>query len=151
MEIRTFRDNEIVTGISILSVLRYAHEMELSKCMLIEPLLSYSRVLKALKRVNSSVKSIEDLVLKENIVFSNFNSRYQDHLVLSINSILLFKQMGLITFQNGFVCFSGDSFDFDNSSLGTKARDRIKAAKKLSEILIKGDASDFYLTLRVEL
>ena len=96
MEISVFRDNELITGISILAVLRFTKKLELSKCMLIEPLLSYSKVLKLLKRANSSVKSIEDLIIKESIIFSNFSSRYQEKLILSINSLLLFKEMGLL-------------------------------------------------------
>lgn len=151
MEIRTFRDNELITGISILAVLKYTKKLEISKCMLIEPLLSYSKVVSSLKRVNSSIKSIEDLIIKENVVFSNFNSRYQEKLILSINSILLFEQMGLISVDDGFVFFSGENFNFFNSDLGDKATARIKAARNLSEILLKGDASDFYLSLRIEI
>jgi len=151
VEIRKFRDNELITGITILAVIRDTKKLEFSKCMLIEPLLSYSKVLRALKRVNSSIKSVEDLVLKEEIAFSNFNSRFQDNLLLTINSILLFEQMGLLKIENGFANYRGGNFDFSNQSLGKKAADRIKAAKKLAEILAKGDASDLYLSLRIEL
>ena len=151
MEIRAFKDNELITGISILSVLSYAGKLEHSKCMLIEPLLSYSRVLRGLKRANSSIKSIEDLIIKENVVFSNFNSRYKEKLLLSINSMLLFSQMGLISIGEEYAFYTGEIFDFYNSELGEKASSRIKAAKKLSEILLKGEASDFYLSLRIEI
>lgn len=150
MEIRSFRDNELITGISILAVLNYTSKLEFSKCMLIEPLLSYSRVVKALARANSGVKSVEDLILKENVVFSDFNSRYQEKLLLSINSILLFKQMGLISLDGNFASYTGEFFDFYNPNLGEKATARIKAAKRLSEILLKEEASDFYLSLRIE-
>lgn len=44
MEMCSLKENELLTGISILSVLRYTKQMELSKCILIEPLLSYSQV-----------------------------------------------------------------------------------------------------------
>ena len=151
VEIRTFRDNELITGISILAVLKYTKKLELSKCMLVEPLLSYSRVLQALKRANSSIKSVEDLVLKEDVAFSNFNSRYQDSLILTVNSILLFKQMGLLEIENESVNYLGERFSFSTPGLGDKATARIKAAKKLSEILMKGEASDLYLSLRIEL
>lgn len=151
VEIRTFRDNELITGISILAVLKYTKKLELSKCMLVEPLLSYSRVLQALKRANSSIKSVEDLVLKEDVAFSNFNSRYQDSLILTVNSILLFKQMGLLEIENKSVNYLGERFIFSTPGLGDKAAARIKAAKKLSEILMKGEASDLYLSLRIEL
>lgn len=151
MEVRSFRDNELITGISILAVLSYTKKLEFSKCLLIDPLLSYSRVVKGLARANSSIKSIEDLVLKENVVFSDFNSRYQEKLLLSINSILLFNQMGLVSMEGNFATYTGAFFDFYNSNLGEKATARIKAAKRLSEILLKGEASDFYLSLRIEI
>ena len=149
--IRTFRDNELVTGISILSVLMHTKRLEMSKCMLIEPLLSYTRVLKSLTRVNSSVKSIEDLILKQDVAFADFNARYRDSLILTINSILLFNELGLITLDNGFAVYAGTSFNLWESSLGNKASSRVKASKKLSEILSKGEASDFYLSLRIEI
>ncbi len=151
MEISVFRDNELITGISILAVLRFTKKLELSKCMLIEPLLSYSKVLKLLKRANSSVKSIEDLIIKESIIFSNFSSRYQEKLILSINSLLLFKEMGLLQIEDNIVIYDGNSFDFSEQSLGERTRNRISASRKLAEILTKGDASDFYLSLRIEL
>lgn len=151
MGISIFRDNELITGISILAVLRFTKRLELSKCMLIEPLVSYSRVLKILKRSNSSIKSIEDLVIKENIIFSNFNSRYHEKLLLSMNALLLFEEMGLLRIESDGVIYNGDSFNFYEQSLGNKAKDRIAASKKLAEILIKGEASDFYLSLRIEI
>lgn len=107
MEIRSFRDNELITGISILAVLNYTKKLEFSKCLLIEPLLSYSRVVKGLSRRNSSIKSIEDLVLKENVVFSDFNSRYQEKLLLSINSLLLFSKMGLVSLEGDVAAYAG--------------------------------------------
>ena len=151
MEISVFRDNELITGISMFAVLRFTKKLELSKCMLIEPLLSYSKVLKLLKRANSSVKSIEDLIIKESIIFSNFSSRYQEKLILSINSLLLFKEMGLLQIEDNIVIYNGNSFDFAEQSLGERTRNRISASRKLAEILTKGDASDFYLSLRIEL
>lgn len=151
MEINTFRDNELLSGISILAVLRHTSNMEISKCMLIEPLLSYSKVLRLLKRSNSSVKSIEDLIIKESIVFSNFNARYQEKAFLSINSMLLFEKLGLLEISNSGVKFCGDRFNFSDQTLGEKAKSRIAASQKLAEILTKGEASDFYLSLRIEI
>jgi len=151
VEIRTFRDNELITGISILAVLKHSKELEYSKCILIEPILSYSRVLKALRRANSCIKSIEDLILRENIAFADFDSRFQDCLILSLNSLLLFREMGLISLNDGKAFYLGEKFDFYNSGLGEKANERISVAKRLSEIMMKGDASDLYLSLRIEL
>lgn len=119
--------------------------------MLIEPLLSYSRVLKALKRPNSSVKSIEDLILKQSIPFANFNYRFQDKFLLSINALILFEKLELLSIKGNNVFFEANDFDFSNTSLGEAATSRIAAAGKLADIMVKGDASDLYLSLRVQI
>lgn len=151
MELYSLKENELLTGISILAVLRHTQQLELSKCMLIEPLLSYSQVLKALKRTNSSIKSIEDLILKQSIPFANFNNRFQDKLLLSMNALILFEKLGLISIKENIVYFKANDFNFANTSLGEAATSRISASGKLAEILEKGDASDFYLSLRVQI
>ena len=151
MEMRTFRDNEVLTGISILAVLQYTKELSIAKALLVEPILSYTTVIKALNRANSRIKSIEELIIKESIAFSNFNSRYYEKLILSVNAIILFNKLGLISISNNVLGFSGKDFDFNDTKVGDRANARIKAALRLSEILVKGDASDFYLSLRVEI
>ena len=151
MERYSLKENELLTGVSILSVLRYTKQLDLAKCILIEPLLSYSQVLSALKRSNSNIKSIEDLIIKQSIAFSNFNNRFQDKLLLSMNAIILFEKLGLLYTKENFVYFSAPDFDFSTKSLGDTAANRIAASRKLSEILQKGEASDFYLSLRIEI
>jgi gentisate 1,2-dioxygenase len=91
------------------------------------------------------------LIIKESIVFANFNSRYQDKLLLSVNAIILFEKLDLIKINDGKVQFTGEKFNFSNPTLGKKAKDRIAAAKKLADILMKGDASELYLSLRIEI
>jgi hypothetical protein len=151
MEINALKNNELITGISVLAVLKYATHMEVSKSMLIEPLLSYTKVLQLLCRSNSSIKSVEDLIIKESIVFANFNERYKEKLALSINAILLFDKLHLLTIKNNEVIFTGDKFGFDDPTLGEKAKSRIAASRNLANILAKGETSDLYMSLRVEI
>jgi hypothetical protein len=151
MEINSLKDNELITGISILAVLRHVKRMEILKCMLIEPILSYTKVLRLLKRANSSIKSVEDLIIKESIVFANFNNRYLEKTLLSVNSILLFEKLELLKIKDNMLLFTGEKFNFVDPTLGEKAKARIEASKKLADILAKGEASDFYLSLRVEI
>lgn len=63
----SFKENELLTGISILAVLKHTNQLELTKCILIEPLLSYSQVLRFLKNANTKARSLEDLILKKSI------------------------------------------------------------------------------------
>lgn len=59
--------------------------------------------------------------------------------------------MGLVSLEGDVAAYAGGNFDLFNSNLGEKATARIKASKRLSEILLKGEASDFYLSLRIEI
>lgn len=147
----SFQSNEILTGIAILSVLKNTKKLEISKCLLIEPLLSYKSIRDYLKNANSKVRSIEELMVKQNIVFSNFNRRFQEKLPLSVNSILLMSQLKLLHIENGNLLFTGDKFDFNEKTLGKAARDIIATSGNLIEILTREAASSLYLSLRIEL
>ena len=149
--IHSFQSNEILTGIAILSVLKITKKLEITKCLLIEPLLSYKSIRDYLKNANSKVRSIEELMVKQNIVFSNFNWRFQEKLPLSINSILLMSQLKLLHIENNTLLFTGDEFDFNEKTLGKAAQDIIATSSNLTEILTKEAASSLYLSLRVEL
>lgn len=151
MQIESFKENELIAGISILAVLKYSGSIEVTKCLLIEPLLSYSTVTQKLQKKNTRFESIEELIIKEKVAFSDFNDRYYEYLVLSINAIMLFKHLKLIAIEKGMVTYTNESFNLEDSSLGSKAAARVKAAKKLATILTKGAASDLYLSLRIEL
>jgi hypothetical protein len=50
--IHSFYNNEILTGIAILSVLYQVRELEISKALLVQPILSYRGVLSFVKKKN---------------------------------------------------------------------------------------------------
>ena len=146
-----FSSNEIITAISILVVLRYSYSMEITKLLLIEPLLSYKNIAEKFKLVNLKVRSIEELIVKSNFALINFNKRFQEKLLLSINSLFLLEQLGLATIIENKVYYEEKNFDFENKNLGNIAYNRIKSAKKISGVLKDTPVEDLYLHLRVEL
>jgi len=150
-EVTTFYNNEIITGIAILSVLKITKKLEITKALLIQPLLSYKGILEFIKRGNTKVRSIEELIIKKNIAFSNFNRRYLDSLGLSINAVLLLEQLNLIVIDDSKIVFNGEDFDFDERTLGQRAKDVILASGNIAKILLKEDASSLYLSLRIEI
>ena len=147
----SLKNNELVTGISILAVLKNVTEIEVTKVLLIEPMFSYTSILSFLSRKNSSIHSIEDLIIKQCVTFTNFNNRFFEKLDLTMNSIMLFQKMGLLRMSGNKVLFLAYDFDFNNRGLGEIVCKRIMAADKLAEILKKGDATDLYLSLRIEI
>lgn len=147
----TFYNNELITGLSILTILRETQKMEVSKLLLVHPILSYKGIIEFLKDKRTKVRSIEELIIKKNVAFANYNRRYIESLELSINSILLYEQLGLLNIIDNELIYSGIEFDFKNKTLGKRASDVIEASIKLANILDKEDASNLYLSLRIEL
>lgn len=150
-ELNSFYNNELITGIAILSALKKAKTLEISKALLIQPLLSYTGVLNFVKKRTVKVRSIEELIVKRNITFTNFNRRYFESLSLSIDSIFLLKQLKLIIIEGNKLICTDEQFNFENSTLGDRAKEVISAASNLADMLKREDASNLYLSLRIEI
>jgi len=150
-EIHSFYNNEVLTGIAILSVLYQVKELEISKALLVQPILSYSGVLNFVKKKNTKIRSIEELIVKKSLQFTNFNKRYFESMGLSMNSILLMKQFGFLDIQDDKLICGKIKFDLGNETLGDRAIDIIKGASNISNAIDKGEASNLYLSLRIEL
>lgn len=150
-ELDSFYNNELITGIAILAALKTTKVLDISKALTIQPLLSYPGILNFVKKNNTKVRSIEELIVKRNIIFTNFNKRYFENLSLSINSIFLLKQLNLIRIEGNKLIPTNIQFDFTDKTLGDRAKEVIAAASNLAEMLKREDASNLYLSLRIEI
>lgn len=150
-KLNSFYNNEMLTGIAILSVLYQIEELEITKALLIQPILSYCDILNLVKKRNVKIRSIEELIVKKNLPFTNFNKRYLESLELSINSILLMKHMNFIKIYDNKLFIGKNIFDLYDSNLGKRAKDLVNGAICISKAIDKGDASNLYLSLRIEL
>ncbi len=145
-------NNEAIGAIGIAAVLRNCKALSYSKSMLILPFLFHNETVSILKRSNSVVRSTEEIIVKKIGSFGNFNARYYSLLPVSINSIMLLKQIGEIEITETAIAIKMDSkLDLTNKSLGNRAQDIIKAAPKLSDILSEEDDQSIYLKLRIQL
>lgn len=150
-QVDTFYNNELLTGIAILAALRQKEKIEISKVLLIHPIISYKGIVEFLKDKRTKIRSIEELIIKKNMAFANFNKRYLEDLELSINAIFLFKELGMLDIINNELIYIEAGFDFKNKALGKRALDIIDASCNLINVLDKEEASNLYLSLRVEL
>lgn len=151
MLINSFQNNEMSTAIAILSVLKNIPSLEITKVLLIDTLLSYKSVRMNLKKKNSNIRSIEELVIKNSLALSNFNQRFKERFTLSINAIFLLQQLKLVQIDGNKIIFTGVTFDFNNKELGKFTSDLISSSDKLADILSKEEVSKLYLCLRIEL
>lgn len=145
-------NNEAIGAVAIASVLKTVAKLSFSKTVLILPFLFHRDTSLFLKRSNAVIRSIEEIIIKRTESFGNFNSRYISLLPITINSIMLLKQMGVIKMHdNNLIFINTLQIDPESKELGNRAADISKAAAKLAALLACEDDSSLYLKLRIQL
>ncbi|MCL1479669.1 DUF6521 family protein [Marinobacter sp. M3C] len=134
--------------VAIGAVLSRSNALSISKVFLVFPLLSHQKLLQYLARQTTSVKSIEKLISDQVSYFSNFNKRYMDSLVMTMNSIQYLNDAGYIDISDGVVKLV-KPFEYD-SKMGKRANSIFKASDNIAKLLAETE-SKLYLNLRVEL
>ncbi|MBU0905163.1 MAG: hypothetical protein KKF57_08195 [Firmicutes bacterium] len=148
---RSLYNNEMICAISIYSVLKHLKTISVSKALLIFPLVSHKGTLDFLKNKNTKIRSLEEFIIKKPDYFSNYNDRYYSFLVLSMNSLILLSEMGLIRIDESQISIVTDEkFDINNNIMGERAYNFFNVSSKLADIL-KSDDKNLYLQLRVQL
>ncbi|PFB29919.1 three component ABC system middle component [Bacillus cereus] len=146
---RYLYNNELIGSIAIASVLKHLKKATISQCALILPLVSHKDTLNFLKRKNSVVRSMEEFITKKPHFFVNFDQRYVSLLPVSMNSIILLKEIGLVNIENEFIHYIHENkFEYTNETLGKRVEDIIKSSSTLS-CLLDDDIANLYLQLRV--
>jgi hypothetical protein len=141
--------NNVGIGIIALgSVLNHSKELSISKVFLIFPFLSHQKLLTYLGRKTTTITNIEKLVVEKISFFSNFNKRYMDSLILTINALQYLNDTGYINITNEKVIFN-KSFEYD-TKMGTRAKKMFNASKNIS-LILKDNQEKLYLHLRVEI
>lgn len=137
-----------VCSLSIAFVLQHLKSLTLSKALLIIPFITNAELLKYLARKNTNIQSIEQLIVKKPKCFSNFNARYYDGLLVSINSIQLLAEIGLLELVNGEI-FITEKFNYDKL-MGKRAKKIFDASSRIAD-LVNSDAVNLYTNLRIQL
>jgi hypothetical protein len=137
-----------IGSLSIAFVLQHTKSLSLSKILLIIPFITNAELLKYLARKDTNIKSIEQLIVKKPKCFSNFNDRYYDGLLISINSIQFLVEIGVLELVKGEVVLT-EKIDYDKS-MGNRAKKIFEASSQIAEI-IKSDTVNLYTNLRIQL
>lgn len=148
-------NNEIIGAIAIYSVLKHIKQVTPAKALLILPLILQRDLAIYLSKGNVNLNSIEQLILKKPELLSNFNERYYSLLKLSLNSILMLKELGFINISfTGKIELINHEEEFVPESkmkvIGKRARYIIKAAPKIANIL-KDRIENLTIQLRVKI
>lgn len=145
-------NNEAIGAIAISSVLQKCGELSYAKAMLILPFLFHEDSTTFLKRANAIVRSSEEFIIKKVSQFSNFNDRYYSLLPISVNSLMILREIGSIYIEaDKIVNRYPQKINFNARNLGKRANNIIKASERLSELLLAENESSLYLKLRIQL
>lgn len=141
-------NNVGVCSLAIAFVVQKLDRLTVSNAFLIIPFITNSELLKYLARKDIYIRTIEQLVVKKPKCFLNFNARYYDALLVSINSIQLLVEIGLLELVDGEI-ITTERLNYDRS-MGKRAEKIFKASSKIAN-LVNSDAADLYTNLRVQL
>lgn len=137
-----------VEALGIAFVLEHSAELPLSKALLIAPIISHDRMLTHLANGNTNVQSFERYIVENISKFSNFNGRYFDSLIGSVNALQLLIEL-LVIQQVGQSIQLQTHIPYSNG-MGKRAKKMFKASQNISKIL-QTPSEVLHLNLRIEL
>lgn len=147
MKSNTF--NNLGIGIiSIASVINTVKKISLDKVFLIIPFFNHQELLAYLGNANSDIKSIEQLISHKVNCFSNYNKRYYDSLILTLNSIQYLIDMEYVILKDEQLQLQKELL-YDKR-MGKRAEKIYKASDNVAKLLAD-TPSNLYFNLKVEI
>lgn len=134
--------------ISIASVINNAKKISLDKVFLIIPFFTHQELLAYLGNANSDIKSIEQLISHKVNCFSNYNKRYFDSLILTLNSIQYLIDMEYVILKDEQLQLQKELL-YDKK-MGKRAEKIYKASDNVAKLLTD-TPSNLYFNLKVEI
>lgn len=141
--------NNIGIGVvSLGAILNQSKELSISKIFLIFPFLSHQKLTQYLGRKTTNIKSSEKLIVEKSSFFSNFNKRYTDSLVTTVNALQYLNDMGYVKIYDEKVMLE-KPFEYDKK-MGSRAEKIFKASENIA-LILRENSDNLYLNLRVEI
>lgn len=137
-----------ICSLGIMSVLQVERTLSLAELLLVFPFISHTQLLKYLARKNFEIKSLEQLIVKNQRWVANFNKRYYSGLVASLNAVQFLHDIELIHW-NGKSCSILEDLPYERA-MGKRADKIYKASNNIAR-LISADAANAYTNLRIQL
>lgn len=134
--------------ISIASVINTVKKISLDKVFLIIPFFTHQELLAYLGNANSDIKSIEQLISHKVNCFSNYNKRYYDTLILTLNSIQYLIDMDYVILKDEQLQLQKELL-YDKK-MGKRAEKIYKASDNVAKLLAD-TPSNLYFNLKVEI
>lgn len=137
-----------ICSLGIVATLQQIEHLSISKILLIMPIIAHFELTSYLARSTTKVMSIEQIIAKQPKYFSNFNDRFYDSLVSSINSLQLLIEIAVIEWSDGnFTVLEKINYE---ESMGARSKKIFDASKNISTLL-NDSTANLYTNLRIQI
>lgn len=140
-------NNLAICSAALLIILNKVEKLEISKALLIYPIIMHTDTLNFLSKKNTKPRKINSLLLSNPSFFINFNDRFNDSITLTVKSIQYLLLTNQIIFNKGLTinrCLN-ISKDFGNRTMLIE-----KSSDKILHLLDQ-PVEEIYLNLRIKL
>ena len=143
-------NNEALASVALGYFLKRYGTISIAKLMLVLPFVLHNPTVRNL-RSKSNKRSLEEFIIKHPECLINFNTRYFDFLPVSINTITILSEMGVLIIKSDKICYNQySSFAPENSNkIGDRAKNMFPAIDVLVDLMHGQDVNSFYLKLKV--
>lgn len=142
-------NNEALGMIAIQAVLAVMPRINIANSYLIVPLLFDKKIRTFLKRKDTEILSVQEVVTMKNDYFIGFNEKFNDSLIVTTNAIVMAKELNLIQL-NGMHLSSIEQFSITKRSVSKKVDDIVLASPNVASMLSEPPDS-IYSLLRIKL
>lgn len=144
-------NNEVLTLFIFENVFKRVESLPISKALLILPLFLDTKVMKKFKQFRTE-KNMIDYTLNNTNIFSNQKKLYYEYMFLSINTIQLCIESGVLELKNNELSLEiskllFEDFDYEGNKL---IENMMVNMEKISNLLKKEEAYELYYALRIE-
>lgn len=140
-------NNLAICSASLLIILNKVEKLELSKAILIYPIIMHSETLTFLSKKSTKNRKLNSLLLTHPSFFINFNDRFYNSLALTLNSIQYLVATDQINFDKTLMIKRNIKISKNN---GKRALLIEKASYKIVHLLDQ-PIEELYLNLRIKL
>lgn len=132
---------------AMLAVLARAERLSVAKALLVMPLVMHDATVRYLGNGSVAFREVASLVAHRPDLFSNFNSRFEESVAISVNAIQWIVAAGYASFDGTLVLLQPLKID---ASFGKRVQRIAKASGHIAAVLA-APVDELYLNFRVQL
>ena len=142
-------NNEAIACCTIYSVVKHLTKITAAVITMVPPFLLNDRIVE--KLISTKSENLLDFIAQNRKLFLNFGGRFTAFLPITVNSVVLLKDFGLIKFDNdnSIVLNRNDELDFSLS--GDRLNQILSVANKFANMLRNTDTVKLFNDLKIML